>query len=72
MVMQTMARQLELQAAQCVRLAAQCERKSAERTLRLLAVDLMLEAEREQRAELEAQFAELRNSTTALLARQLA
>ena len=50
---------LETQADRCLKLAAQCQNKSAERLLRLLAVDLMLAVEQHQRADLATQLAAL-------------
>ena len=50
---------LETQADRCLKLAAQCESKSAERIMRLLAVDLMLAVEQHQRSDLATQLAVL-------------
>ena len=50
---------LETQADRCLKLAAQCQTKSAKRTMRLLAVDLMLAVEQHQRSDLATQLAAL-------------
>jgi hypothetical protein len=66
--MTDVVRLLERHAERCVILARTCQNKRAERFLRMLAVDLMLEAEAEQRAELAAQFAALRAPLETVLA----
>ena len=58
--MTKVVRTLEQHAQHCVTLAGKCRNKRAERIMRMLAVDLMLAAEQQQRAELAAQFAALR------------
>ena len=63
---------LEDQAARCLKLAHQCHNKNAERILRLLAVDLMIEVEQYQRADLATQFAQLRRSTKPASMKELA
>lgn len=61
-------RLLEDSAEQCLKLAYQCRNKNAERFLRLLAVDLMLAAERQQRASRNAGLAKLRQIAEAAAA----
>ena len=63
---------LEDQAQRCLKLAHQCQNKKVGRILRLLAVDLMIEVEHHQRADLAAQFAELRQSAKTATAEALA
>ena len=50
---------LEEYAERCIRLAFGCQNKNAEKFLRLLAVDLMLEAEVRRPNAIEDGFAEL-------------
>ncbi|MBM3359801.1 MAG: hypothetical protein FJY54_19110 [Betaproteobacteria bacterium] len=52
-------RSLEQHAQHCLELAATCQNKRAERVMRMLAVDLMLAAERQRRQDLGAQFVAL-------------
>lgn len=50
---------LEEYAERCIQLAYRCQNKNAEKFLRLLAVDLMLEAEVRRPHAIEDEFAEL-------------
>jgi hypothetical protein len=71
-IMQGAVLVLEDQARRCLILAYQCKNKNAERILRLLAVDLMLEIEQYQRADFTAQFAALRHSGESARVREFA